>query len=172
MPVGNVVVAAGVWSRQLAAMLGARVPLEAERGYHAMFRDTGVSMNGGIISVDRHLAVTPMAEGVRVGGVAEFAPPEAPPDPRIAARVRRHGEALFPGLKGGRRDGMGGPAPLASGLEARDRPLAAHPQCVFRLRPRPSGPHHGRHHRQADRRASPPAAPPGVDLAPFRPDRF
>ena len=67
MPVGNVVLAAGVWSRRLAAMLGARVPLEAERGYHAMFRDTDVSMNGGIISVDRHVAVTPMAEGVRVG---------------------------------------------------------------------------------------------------------
>ena len=65
MPVGNVVVAAGVWSRRLAAMLGTKVPLEAERGYHAMFRDTGVAMNGGIISVDRHLAVTPMAEGVR-----------------------------------------------------------------------------------------------------------
>lgn len=111
MPVGNVVVAAGVWSRRLAAMLGARVPLEAERGYHAMFRDTGVSMNGGIISVDRHLAVTPMAEGVRVGGVAEFAPPEAPPDPRIAARVRRHGEALFPGLKGARVTEWVGPRP-------------------------------------------------------------
>ena len=41
-PVERVVVAAGVWSRKLAAMLGSRVPLEAERGYHAMYNGAGV----------------------------------------------------------------------------------------------------------------------------------
>ena len=96
--VDRVVVAAGVWSRPLAAMLGSRVPLEAERGYHAMFNGTGVRMNGGIISVDRHIAVTPMLEGIRAGGIAEFAGPDAPADPAIARHVRRHAQALFPGL--------------------------------------------------------------------------
>ena len=96
--VDRVVIAAGVWSRALAAMLGSRVPLEAERGYHAMFNGTDVRMNGGIISVDRSLAVTPMLDGIRAGGIAEFAGIEAPPDPAIARRVRRHARALFPGL--------------------------------------------------------------------------
>ena len=96
--VERVVVAAGVWSRALAAMLGSRVPLEAERGYHAMFNDTAVRMNGGIISVDRHIAVTPMLGGIRAGGIAEFAGVEAPPDSAIARRVRRHAQALFPDL--------------------------------------------------------------------------
>ena len=96
--VDRVVVAAGVWSRPLAAMLGSRVPLEAERGYHAMFNGTDVTMNGGIISVDRHLAVTPMLDGIRAGGVAEFAGTDAPADFSIARRVRRHAQALFPGL--------------------------------------------------------------------------
>ena len=99
LQVERVVVAAGVWSRKLAAMLGSRIPLEAERGYHIMFNGAGVRMNGGIISVDRHIAVTPMLDGVRAGGIAEFAVPEAPPDARIGHRVRRHAQALFPALE-------------------------------------------------------------------------
>ena len=171
MPVGNVVVAAGVWSRRLAAMLGTKVPLEAERGYHAMFRDTGVAMNGGIISVDRHVAVTPMAEGVRVGGVAEFAPPEAPPDPRIAARVRRHGEALFPGLKGGRVTEWVGPRPSHPDSKPVIGRSPRFPNAYFAF---------GHDHLGltmggitgtliAELAAG---RPPSVDLTPFRPDRF
>ena len=80
LPVERVVVAAGVWSRRLAALLGTKVPLEAERGYHVMFNGTDVKMNGGIISVDRSVAVTPMMDGIRAGGIAEIAAPEAAPD--------------------------------------------------------------------------------------------
>ena len=111
MPVERLVVAAGVWSRELASMLGTRVPLEAERGYHAMYNGTEVKMNGGIISVDRSIAVTPMREGIRAGGIAEFAGPDAPPDPAIAGRVRRHAEALFPALGSERITEWMGPRP-------------------------------------------------------------
>ena len=111
VPVERIVVAAGVWSRELAAMLGSKVPLEAERGYHTMFNGTEVKMNGGIISVDRHIAVTPMLDGIRAGGIAEFAPPEAPPDIAVARRVRRHAEALFPALKSDRITEWMGPRP-------------------------------------------------------------
>ena len=111
VPVERVVVAAGVWSRKLAAMLGSRVPLEAERGYHAMYNGTGVKMNGGIISVDRHIAVTPMRDGIRAGGIAEFAAPDAAPDPAIARQVRRHAEALFPDLASDRITEWMGPRP-------------------------------------------------------------
>ena len=171
MPVETVAVAAGVWSRRLAAVLGTRVPLEAERGYHAMFRDTDVSMNGGIISADRHVAVTPMAEGVRVGGIAEFAPPEAPPNPRIAARVRRHGEALFPGLKDGRVTEWVGPRPSHPDSKPVIGRSPRFANVLFAF-----GHDHlgltmggitGRLIAElaADR-------PPSVNLAPFRPDRF
>ncbi|MDA0340526.1 MAG: FAD-binding oxidoreductase [Proteobacteria bacterium] len=95
----KLVVAAGVWSRQFAKMLGSDVPLEAERGYHTMFNGADVKMNGAIISVDRHVAITPMNEGIRVGGVAEFASPEAAANFEVAKLVRRHGEAVLPGLK-------------------------------------------------------------------------
>ena len=171
MPAGHVVVAAGVWSRRLAAMLGARVPLEAERGYHAMFRGADIPMHGGVISVDRHIAVTPMAEGVRVGGIAEFAPPEAPPDPRLAARVRRHGEALFPGLEGGRVTEWVGPRPSHPDSKPVIGRAPRIPNAYFAF---------GHDHLGltmggiTGRLVSELAAgrEPGVDLAPFRPDRF
>jgi D-amino-acid dehydrogenase len=99
LPIDRVVIAAGIWSRQLARQLGSDLPLEAERGYHAMYHRTGVKVNGAILSVDRYVSVTPMNYGVRVGGTAEFAPPEAPPDPRTSAMIRRLGEHLIPALR-------------------------------------------------------------------------
>jgi len=171
MPAGNIVIAAGVWSRPLAAMLGAKVPLEAERGYHTVFRDTDVAMNGGILSVDRYVAVTPMSDGIRVGGIAEFAAPEAPPDPRIAARVRRHGEALFPGLKGARVTEWMGPRPSHPDSKPVIGRSPRFPNVYFAF---------GHDHLGltmggiTGKLVSELAAgrPTGVDLAPFRPDRF
>jgi len=171
MPAGNIVIAAGVWSRPLAAMLGAKVPLEAERGYHTMFHDTDVAMNGGILSVDRYVAVTPMSDGIRVGGIAEFAAPEAPPDSRIAARVRRHGEALFPGLKGARVTEWMGPRPPHPDSKPVIGRSPRFPNVYFAF---------GHDHLGltmggiTGKLVSELAAgrPTGVDLAPFRPDRF
>ncbi|MDE0810473.1 MAG: FAD-binding oxidoreductase, partial [Alphaproteobacteria bacterium] len=111
LPVENVVLAAGVWSRELAAMLGTKVPLEAERGYHVMFHGTETKVNSAVLSVDRYLAVTPMLEGIRAGGTAEFAGTDAPPRYEIAQSVRRHAEALFPGIKGESMSEWMGPRP-------------------------------------------------------------
>ena len=98
IPVEVLVLAAGVWSRPLAKQLGTSIPLEAERGYHTHFVGSEVAMTGAIMSVERHVAVTPMREGIRVGGIAEFAAPDAPADMRYAKIVRAHAQALFPGL--------------------------------------------------------------------------
>ena len=98
IPVEVLVLAAGVWSRLLAKQLGTSIPLEAERGYHTHFVGSEVAMTGAIMSVERHVAVTPMREGIRVGGMAEFAAPDAPADMRYAKIVRAHAQALFPGL--------------------------------------------------------------------------
>ena len=105
------VLAAGVWSRPLAAALGTKVPLEAERGYHTMFLDPGIRMRVAVMSADRYVAATPMAEGVRATGVAEFAAPGAPPDFRYAKMVRRQAEGLLPGLKSERTREWMGPRP-------------------------------------------------------------
>ena len=170
-PVERVVIAAGVWSRQLAAMLGSRVPLEAERGYHAMYDGADVRMNGAIISVDRSIAVTPMQDGIRAGGIAEFASPDAPPDPAIARRVRRHAEALFPALASDHITEWMGPRPSHPDSKPVIGRSPRHPNAWFAF---------GHDHLGltmggiTGRLVSELVAGknPSIDLTPFRPDRF
>jgi D-amino-acid dehydrogenase len=100
MDVEMVVIAAGVWSRPLARQLGTSVPLEAERGYHVMFGPQEFGLKRALVSADRNVSLAHMHEGIRATGVAEFAPPDAAPDMRIADMVMRHATALVPGLKG------------------------------------------------------------------------
>ena len=171
LPVERVVVAAGVWSRRLAALLGTKVPLEAERGYHVMFNGTDVKMNGGIISVDRSVAVTPMMDGIRAGGIAEFAAPEATPDFANARLVRRHAEALFPALGSERLTEWMGPRPSHPDSKPVIGRSPRHPNAWFAF-----GHDHlgltmgGITGKLISELAAGKA--PGIDLAPFRPDRF
>ncbi len=97
-PPGRVVVAAGAWSRPLARMLGARVPLDTERGYHVTLPNPGVTLRRPVAAPDLGFIATPMAVGLRIAGTVEFGGLEAPPDMRRARALLRHGRALFPGL--------------------------------------------------------------------------
>ncbi len=98
-PPGRVVVAAGAWSRPLARALGARLPLETERGYHVTIADPGVALRLPIAVPDRAFIATPMAMGLRIAGTVELGGLEAPPDERRAWALLDHGRALFPGLR-------------------------------------------------------------------------
>ena len=100
---GKVVLAAGAWSRRFARMCGARVPLDTERGYHAMLPDPGVRLRVPLISGDHSIALTPMADGLRVSGTIEFGGLKAPANFAVAERMVGLAEQLLPGL---RRDGF------------------------------------------------------------------
>jgi D-amino-acid dehydrogenase len=100
LDVDLVVLAAGVWSRPLAAQLGTRVPLEADRGYHVMFPAQEFGLRRAVISQDRGVALADMHDGIRASGVSEIAAPDAPADMRIADRLQRHAMALIPALRG------------------------------------------------------------------------
>ena len=52
VPAKRVVVAMGAWSGKLLSGLGVTCALEAERGYHLVFRDPGVTLNNAIMNVD------------------------------------------------------------------------------------------------------------------------
>jgi D-amino-acid dehydrogenase len=93
-----VVLAAGIWSRALAAQLGVKVPLESQRGYHMMLPESGVSLRYPVISVDRNALITPMELGIRVSGIAEHAGITAPPNYALADLVVEHARAVMPGL--------------------------------------------------------------------------
>ncbi|MET0605888.1 MAG: FAD-dependent oxidoreductase [Beijerinckiaceae bacterium] len=76
----RVVLAAGIWSRPLAAALGDKIPLETERGYNVSFAGvTGVVSRP--ISFDGHgFVISPLETGLRVGGAVEFGGLDAKPN--------------------------------------------------------------------------------------------
>src|SRR6202048_3584449 len=98
IPAAAVVLAAGAHSKPLAARLGENVPLDTERGYHAMVKDPEVAPRHPIMDVDSKFVATPMEQGLRMAGTVEFAGLAAPPDWRRARVLLRHGQAMFPGL--------------------------------------------------------------------------
>jgi len=96
----HVVVAGGAWSRQLLEPLGIKVPLETERGYHAMLFDPEVMPSLPISNKTRAFGVTPMEDGLRVAGTVEIAGLDAPPNEERAKILVGHAKRMFPALKG------------------------------------------------------------------------
>jgi D-amino-acid dehydrogenase len=171
MPVDIVVIAAGVWSRPLAAQLGTEVPLEAERGYHVMFANPGFELRRALVSADRNVSLAHMVEGIRATGIAEFAPPDAAPDMANARLVQRQAQALIPGLKGEPASQWMGPRPSHPDSKPVIGRSPRHANVLFAF-----GHDHlgltmaGITGKLVGELAT--GRPTTVDLAPFRPDRF
>jgi D-amino-acid dehydrogenase len=99
VPADEVVICAGAHSVHLAKKLGEPIPLETERGYHTQIMSPGISMKHAIIWPARAFMVTPTAGGIRVGGTAEMAGLDAPPDYRRSKVTVRHAREALPNLR-------------------------------------------------------------------------
>ena len=97
----RVVVAAGAWSGRLLKPLGVRVALESQRGYHVQFEGAHNTVSRTVVLADHKVFVTPMEQGLRVGGTVEIGGLERPPDARRAALLERFARETFQGLDGG-----------------------------------------------------------------------
>ncbi len=80
IPADKAVIAAGAYSKQLAAAAGDRVPLETERGYHVAIRDPGVEPRYPVMPSDGKMAFAMTQSGLRTGGQVELAGLEAAPN--------------------------------------------------------------------------------------------
>jgi len=98
LPVDGVIVAAGAWSRAMAAKVGVNLPIEAERGYNVTIAAPSIRMNLPVSIADRYLGVSPMEDGIRICGMAEFAGLDARPDYRRADVLLSIAREVFPGL--------------------------------------------------------------------------
>lgn len=98
LAVDGVVVAAGAWSARLATQLGARVPLETQRGYHVTVKSSNLALRHTVMAVEHNLMVNPMAMGLRLAGSVELAGLQAPPNYARADVLLRKGRELFPHL--------------------------------------------------------------------------
>ncbi len=92
------VVCAGARSRRLAVAAGDRVPLESERGYHAVVEHPEIRPRTPLMPSDGRMAITLTDGGLRVAGQVEIAGLDAVPDWRRAAILRDHLLRCFPGL--------------------------------------------------------------------------
>ncbi|TGQ53024.1 FAD-binding oxidoreductase [Mesorhizobium sp. M1C.F.Ca.ET.193.01.1.1] len=90
------VIAAGAFSRPLAALAGDRIPLETERGYHLEFPTETPLLTRPVCPVDLGFYMTPMAGRLRVAGTVELGGLAAPPNPRRLALLDRGVRQFFP----------------------------------------------------------------------------
>jgi glycine/D-amino acid oxidase-like deaminating enzyme len=93
-----VVLAAGAWSQRLSRGLGVRVPIVAERGYNVTLAPGPGEPSLPLLLAEPRIAVSPMAAGLRMTTMAEFAPPDAAPDDRRADLVFGRSSTLLPHL--------------------------------------------------------------------------
>jgi len=94
-PIETLVVAAGAWSAPLARQLGCKVPLETERGYHAMVAGADTGLRIQTIWAERKFVAAPMEEGIRFAGTVEMAGLAAPPNMRRADALLRQGRRML-----------------------------------------------------------------------------
>ena len=99
----QVLIACGAHSRPLAAGLGYDLPLDTERGYHVTLPKAFPSFRVPVASFDRKAIMTPMTAGLRMTGTVEFGGLDLPPDPNRWAMLERNLRALVPSLP---REGM------------------------------------------------------------------
>lgn len=93
-----VLVAAGAWSRQLAASVGEKLPVEAERGYNLSFAGRTGVVRHPMLLADRGLAISPLATGLRFGGWTELGGTKLPPNPGHWKKIRAIADAVIPGI--------------------------------------------------------------------------
>jgi D-amino-acid dehydrogenase len=93
----RVVIAGGAWSNELLRPLGAKVPLESLRGYHAVLPRPEHMPRMAIRFTEAKIMTTPMAMGLRIGGTMEIAGLDAPPTPARAAALAKFGARIFRG---------------------------------------------------------------------------
>lgn len=99
MPVGKLVICAGAYSHLLAQQLGEKILLEAERGYHMVLPNSGVTLSRSITYARTPGAATPMDMGLRLAGTDEFAGLDAPPNYARADKLWSIFKSVLPGLR-------------------------------------------------------------------------
>ncbi|MEO1458847.1 MAG: FAD-binding oxidoreductase, partial [Pseudomonadota bacterium] len=167
----RLVVAAGVWAARIAADLGHAPRLEAERGYHLFLRGAAEAPPFPLMIADAKAAVTPMAAGLRVGGVAEYAGIDGPEAEAPRRLIERAARRLYPDLPWEAAESWMGRRPTTIDSLPLLGESPAAPGIVFAT----GGQHLGltmgaRLGRLAAGIVT--AQPPNIDITPYRMDRF
>lgn len=124
------IIACGAHSAALTRPLGLHVPLETERGYNVTLPHPGVVPARPVSLPERGYYITPMSEGLRIGGQVELGGLSAPPRWSRVEAIARHAQAVLPGLdRGDAQRWMGFRPSLPDTLPAIG-PVPRHPRIL------------------------------------------
>ncbi|EBA15694.1 D-amino-acid dehydrogenase [Roseobacter sp. SK209-2-6] len=93
------VLSAGVWSKPLMQKLGINVPLEAERGYHVLYKEPSIQPKSPMMIAAGKFVATPMDQGLRCAGIVEFGGLGETPSKAPLALLRRKVQETFPNMR-------------------------------------------------------------------------
>lgn len=94
----RVVISSGIWSKPLMGKLGLNVPLEAERGYHIVFKNPSIQPRSPMMINSAKFVATPMDQGLRCAGVVEFGGLSEKRSKAPLALLRRKVAEVFPDM--------------------------------------------------------------------------
>lgn len=122
VPCDAVVIAAGAWSKVLARQLGAKVPLDTERGYHLTLPEPNVELRLPVCSLDGGFVATPLESGMRLAGTDELGGLKLPPNWKRSELLLTHAQRWFTDLRGqGAKRWMGFRPSMPDSLPVIDR---------------------------------------------------
>jgi D-amino-acid dehydrogenase len=167
----SVVVAGGAWSKALTLPLGDNIPLETERGYNTTLPPGSFDLKRQLFFGGHGFVVTPLSNGIRVGGAVELGGLSLPPNFKRAEAMLTKAARFMPGLATtGGRQWMGFRPSLPDSLPAIGYSSASR-NIVYAF---------GHGHLGLTQSAGTgklvaelvTGAAPSLDLAPFSPQRF
>ncbi|MGI9401802.1 MAG: NAD(P)/FAD-dependent oxidoreductase, partial [Rhizobiaceae bacterium] len=94
----SAIIAAGIWSTDLARQLGLKVPMESERGYHLELWEPNFMPKMPAMVASGKFVITPMDGRLRLAGVVEFGGVDAPPSKAPIELLKKNAEAALPGI--------------------------------------------------------------------------
>ncbi len=95
----HAVIAAGAWSKPLAARLGDRIPLETERGYNTTLPSDAFDVKTFLVFGGHGFVISRLSTGIRVGGAVELGGLQREPNYVRADAMLKKAADFLPGLK-------------------------------------------------------------------------
>ncbi|MDJ0612509.1 MAG: FAD-dependent oxidoreductase [Rhizobiaceae bacterium] len=167
----QVVITSGAWSSMLCAKLGAKIPMEAERGYHVEFVNANVSLRSNTMVSSKKFAMNSMDGRLRCAGIVEFGGLDAGPSKAPIELLKRNAHEIFPNLEYdstrewlGHRPSTPDSLPVIGALKNASNVWAGFGHQHLGLT---GGPKTGRWLAQLIT-----GEKPNVDMTPYAPDRF
>ncbi len=166
----RIVVTAGIWSKDLMKKLGLSIPMQAERGYHVIYKNPSQTPRNPMLIADGKFGVNPMDMGLRFAGTVELGDHHAPASNAPIRLIEHYVKRIFPNLTCAEKDtwmgfrptlpdstpmiGEIGSTGVFTGFGHQHVGLTGGPKTGRLLAQMISG------------------TPPNIDMSPYAPDRF